>query len=403
MSRIDEFRIAELTRRLEVLRGKWDEIAYDPEFSRGRIPSTGAEEAARDVAETRAKDQAITDVRYYLLGVACFDSEFCNWASDVVDAFGAEAFPQYCNRPPLPAGDVIENRSLFLLTGVENLAQAGLRVILWVAATREPSLLLRPNKWQPRESLRCDLEEWAKALVIRDESGYVAEPDVMQWVEKGFASLVKGFQQKQSSEVLTHGRGGRKRASHGSDTGKVAKQGRNSQSSVDAELLKFQIENQTKINDLACRIAAGDKASKKEARLLFGRNKIADKLDLPRSMVSKTPAYKEVSKTLKLSRNTSGSPRPVMQGLDITLESVSIAAGDLVEHELAIREMLAKIDAAIRVSDDADVRKGYEAIRMMVETGKKSVEWAQSTVAEYEEQLTDKRLKTAGHDAGLVK
>ena len=199
------------------------------------------------------------------------------------------------------------------LTGVENSVQAGLRVILWGTAVRKPSLLLGEVQWWQESDFRWDVQEWASMMVISEGAGYMADPDVMQWVKRGFDSLVKSFQSRASADEVPRGSGSGENAQDMANSGEETPRVRHTQAEVDEKLEKYQREHKSKFDELARRLASGDTTAKKEAQELFGRNRMVAKLKLNEGMVSKTPAWKEIKAALFPEETAPNPVRPKRQ------------------------------------------------------------------------------------------
>jgi hypothetical protein len=118
-----------------------------------------------------------------------------------VDAFGIEAFPYYQSEPPVLAvwdEEQVTNRQQ-QITGVDDAIQAGLRIILWCAATVKPAFVLPAHsEWYLQVNLRNSVKTWAYHCVIGNGMDATVDPEILSCVGKAFEELAK------PCSLLTH-------------------------------------------------------------------------------------------------------------------------------------------------------------------------------------------------------
>ena len=119
------------------------------------------------------------------------------------------------------------------------------------------------------------------------------------------------------------------------------------QKDVDKAIRKYKAERASNYNDLCVAMKAGGKGAQKDARRLFGRNKIAGHLQCPKAMVSKSPAWRAIAKELDLEGRTPGARGGGRVGHDIGVEEASVEAYKNEEGQGADGENRAKIQELI--------------------------------------------------------
>jgi hypothetical protein len=179
MSRIDQFRVAELDRQLVEICKQWNQIRRHKRI----------DEHARDYAVIRVQ--------------AMFEhgGALAIWANAVVDAFGRDEFPVYRVEPPKDLSDNAAKHRSFRLTGVDDAEQAGLRIILWAAASQDPLLLIKGKEWYHMYNYRESVRRWAERLVRKDAETYRADPGPMKWIRAAFDALAGRLKQKELPDL----------------------------------------------------------------------------------------------------------------------------------------------------------------------------------------------------------
>ncbi len=195
MPNIDTFRIAELDERLTQIRAIAENVREPIE------PAQGAhydEVTALSAGDFMARSGVVLDFDRLLF------NHLCPWAVDVVDAFGIDSFPTYIKEPPAvcvpdfldrnwvptyseapPATAASEDISLAQwLTGVDDLVQAGLRIIWWAAATGDP------KRFGGKSGGLGVQREWAMKQLIRERECYRAGAESLEWMRLAFDQLV---------------------------------------------------------------------------------------------------------------------------------------------------------------------------------------------------------------------
>ena len=178
MARNDEHRMANLRRRLDEISNYWQEIKCSPSKSKRRSQELNLQLAASNAARD-------------LQTMFNADDGFGEWSLQVVDAFSLEPFPTYQPEPPT----IVEDRHTSgsrqqLLTGFENPVQAGLQIILWAAAAKNPKLLLAPSaEWYQVANVRRSFKEWAAHLIVRRKGIFIVDPVPLKWIQAAFEQL----------------------------------------------------------------------------------------------------------------------------------------------------------------------------------------------------------------------
>jgi hypothetical protein len=178
MARNDQYRMANLRRRLRELDECWRDIECSPSIFRHHGKSKSSEYARASAAMD-------------LQGMFKAEDGFGKWSADVLDAFGLDPFPTYQPKPPsiVKSEDASISRQQ-LLTGFEDPIQSGLQIILWAAARKKPELVLPASaEWFHVDNLRIQVDKWAENLIIPRNGLYVADPKPMKWVQAAFDHL----------------------------------------------------------------------------------------------------------------------------------------------------------------------------------------------------------------------
>lgn len=105
------------------------------------------------------------------------------------------------------------------------------------------------------------------------------------------------------------------------------------QPDVDAAIREYKASRGRSYADMVRAVKCGRKGAKNSARKLFGRNRIAEQLECPKAMVSKSPAWKAIAAELGLSGRTPGVGQGERVGLNIAAEQATVNA-----HKSAKRE-----------------------------------------------------------------
>lgn len=112
---------------------------------------------------------------------------FANWALRVVEGFGVATFPHDAPDPGFPRreqGWYELGAAVPLLTGTSDVIEAGMRVILWAAASRNPHFCHRSEEYP------ILVWQWANNLVEFSNGVCRTLREVMAWVAAAFENLV---------------------------------------------------------------------------------------------------------------------------------------------------------------------------------------------------------------------
>ena len=179
MPAIDEHLIQELRDQLASIRLSWCEIVA----AQGKV----GEDQVR-----RVSCQLFTD-------------SFATWAYRVVEAFGQDAFPTYCREPecfPEELESMLESDELpRVITGVKDPVQAGLRIILWGRAFKDPVLLIGEKDWYYKRDFEESIRKWVRVgFVFQVNESWRVRLEPIDWVGNAFESLELDWQESQIAD-----------------------------------------------------------------------------------------------------------------------------------------------------------------------------------------------------------
>jgi hypothetical protein len=76
-----------------------------------------------------------------------------------------------------------------MLTGTDDIIQAGLRLILWAAAYKNDTLLIDGKEWYHKVNYRNHIEKWIGGLVDRSEKGWHSRTEPIEAISGAFDFL----------------------------------------------------------------------------------------------------------------------------------------------------------------------------------------------------------------------
>ena len=188
--------------------------------------------------------------------------------------------------------------------------------------------------------------------------------------------------------------------------GQEEKKPRWTQDSVNEEIRKLKKTHQLAYEKWQERLKAGDTAATEEARSVFGRNVVAEKLGCSEGLVSTSTAWQEISKALGLSVRTPGS-RPAKVGSNIAEEqSAQTSSGkddpaylaEKNEALIRIRKRQQELVQYVQVRSKAAeasgmtleiVRQAADAIIISLESDSTPPDMAEKQMAEFGVQVED--------------
>ncbi|MCC6427290.1 MAG: hypothetical protein IT435_10780 [Phycisphaerales bacterium] len=130
------------------------------------------------------------------------------------------------------------------------------------------------------------------------------------------------------------------------------------QEQVDEKIRGLRRDHAGIVDDLVKRLNAGDKTAIKEARLLFGRNQIAEKYKIHRPMVSNSSAWKGIAAELGLRRGK--TVRPTRVGMEVAISRKAAPGPDpaTATSDKELTALMAKLPLSVREDIESKRRSG---------------------------------------------
>ncbi len=322
-----------------------------------------------------------------------FSLDFTPWAKEVVDAFGIEQFPTYCEKPPLPtnakqsggACDIHEESShtesqqdlAQLLTGTDDVVQAGLRIVMWAAMCATPKLSEKTEVWRLRVQHSALILHWTDSLVFGTGGSWRSQQEILEWVKMVLPHLSQcppiGRRSRkhvhldnlpatllapQIQSDIPRDQERRKKQDEPKKKQDEPKKRSWTQGDLDSAIHEYKAQRASRYDELVQRVKSGHPGAKKAAQEMFGRNAIVKALGVRSpAMVTKSKAWHGIAADLGLQCKANEghrAPRPKKIGLDMALQKQADTQADIVVDKASRNETIRLISKNLKGKEAED-------------------------------------------------
>ncbi len=167
---------------------------------------------------------------------------------------------------------------------------------------------------------------------------------------------------------------------------------------ADAAIRKYKTDNSAAYGNLARLVEAKRKGANEKAQAMFGRNAMADKLDIPRATVSNTEAWAETCSMFGWGKDTTaGRSAGTMQRetLEIADEKAGVQRGDVTAQNVERRERQETI-SIIKESIGEETKTDRDAVADLIgklDRGEVDDEVARGAAKLAREQAIDRKTR----------